>query len=113
MQFAPRIFIINSMDKIKKLIRYISKYGNVTKQFAAKFLLNIFEKNEFFALSDEKQEIIINNLISYFDTLIISFDKYGQLKNKQNKHITKKEIFKHIEIKTFDLMQMKDNLSIY
>ena len=101
------------MDKIKKLVRYISKYGKVTKQFAAKFLLNTFEKNEFFALPDEKQEIIINNLISYFDTLIISFDKYGQIKDKQNKNISEKEIFKHIEIKTFDLMQIKDKLKEY
>ena len=100
------------MDKVKKLVRYVSKYGKCTKQFAAKFLLIIFEKNNFFALPDEKQEIIINNLISYFDTLIISFDKYGIL-NKQNKHISKKEIFKHIEIKTFDLMQIKDNLKKY
>ena len=46
------------MDKVKKLVRYLSKYGKVTKQFAAKFLLNTFEKNEFFALPDEKQEII-------------------------------------------------------
>lgn len=101
------------MDKIKKLVRYISYYGNCTKQFAAKFLLNIFEKSEFFALPDENQEIIINNLISYFDTLIISLDKCGQLKNKQNKHISKKEIFKHIELKTFDLIQIKDNLKLY
>lgn len=101
------------MDKVKKLVRYISKYGKVTKQFAAKFLLTIFEKNEFFALPDEKQEIIIDNLISYFDTLIISFDIYEQIKDKQNKHISEKDIFKHIEIKTFNLMQMKDNLNIY
>lgn len=101
------------MDKVKKLVRYISKYGKCTKQFAAKFLLNTFEKNEFFALPDEKQEIIINNFISYFDTLIISFDRYGQIKDKQNKNISEKEIFKHIEIKTFDLMQIKDNLKKY
>lgn len=100
------------MDKIKKLVRYISKYGKCTKQFAAKFLLLVFEKNKFFALPDEKQEIIIDNLISYFDTLIISFDKYGQI-NKQNKHISEKEIFKHIELKTFDLVQIKDNLKKY
>ena len=101
------------MDKIKKLVRYISKYGNCTKQFAAKFLLAIFEKNEFFALPENKQKLIIENLISYFDTLIISFDKYGQIKDKSNKHISEKEIFKHIEIKTFDLVQMKDNLNKY
>ena len=101
------------MDKIKKLVRYISKYGKCTKPFAAKFLLAIFEKNEFFALPDEKQEIIINNLISYFDTLIISFDNTGLILNKQNKNISEKEIFKHIEIKTFDLVQMKDNLNKY
>lgn len=101
------------MDKIKKLVRYISKYGKCTKQFAAKFLLLVFEKNEFFALPDEKQEIIINNLLSYFDTLIIAFDTYGQQTNKQNKHISKKEIFKHIENKTFDLVQMKDKLKKY
>lgn len=101
------------MDKVKKLVRYISKYGKCTKQFAAKFLLNIFERNEFFALPDEKQEIIINNLISYFDTLIISFDNTGIIPNKQNKHISEKEIFKHIELKTFDLMQIKDKLKKY
>lgn len=101
------------MNKVKKLVHYLSKYGNCTKQFAAKFLLTIFEKNEFFSLPNEKQEIIINNLISYFDTLIISFDKVSVLSNKQNKHISKKEIFKHIEIKTFNLVQIKDNLKIY
>ena len=101
------------MDKITKLVKYVSKYGNCTKQFAAKFLLNIFEKNEFFSLPNEKQEIIIDNLISYFDTIIISFDKIGVLNNKQNKHISKKEIFKHIENKTFDLVQMKEKLKKY
>lgn len=101
------------MDKIKKLVRYLSKYGKCTKQFAAKFLLTIFEKNEFFTLPDKKQEIIISNLISYFDTIIISFDKVSILPNKQNKHVSKREIFKHIEIKTFDLIQIKDNLNIY
>ena len=101
------------MDKIKKLVRYISKYGKVTKQFAAKFLLNTFEKNEFFALPDEKQEIIINNLISYFDTLIISFDNTGIIPNKQNKHISEKEIFKHIENKVLSFMEIKNNLNTY
>ena len=101
------------MDKVKKLVRYLSKYGKVTKPFAAKFLFLVFEKNEFFALPDEKQEIIINNLISYFDTLIISFDKYGQIKDKQNKHISEKEIFKHIEIKVLSFIEIKDNLNIY
>lgn len=101
------------MDKIKKLVRYISKYGKVTKQFAAKFLLLVFEKNKFFSLPDEKQEIIINNLISYFDTLIISFDKYGQIKDKQNKHISEKDIFKHIENKVLSFIEIKDNLNIY
>ena len=101
------------MDKIIKLVKYVSKYGNCTKQFAAKFLLTIFEKNEFFSLPNEKQEIIIDNLLSYFDTIIISFDKIGVLNNKQNKHINKKEIFKHIELKTFDLVQMKEKLKKY
>lgn len=101
------------MDKIKKLVRYISKYGKCTKQFAAKFLLKVFDKNQFFALPNEKQEIIINNLLLYFDTLIISFDKIGMIKNKQNKNISEKEIFKHIELKTFDLVQIKDKLKKY
>ena len=101
------------MDKIKKLVRYISKYGKCTKQFAAKFLLLVFEKNEFFSLPDKKQEIIINNLISYFDTLIISFDKTSVLNNQQNKNISKEDIFKHIERKTYNLIQLKDNLKLY
>ena len=101
------------MDKIKKLVRYISKYGKCTKPFAAKFLLLVFEKNEFFSLPNKKQEIIINNLISYFDTLIISFDKVSVLKNQQNKNISEKEIFKHIERKTYNLIQLKDNLKLY
>ena len=101
------------MDKIRKLVRYLSKYGKCTKQFAAKFLLLVFEKNEFFSLPDEKQEIIINNLISYFDTLIISFDNTGVLNNQQNKNISKEDIFKHIERKTYNLIQLKDNLKLY
>lgn len=100
------------MNKVKKLVRYLSKYGKCTKQFAAKFLIIIFKKNDFFALPDKKQEIIIDNLISYFDTLIISFDKYGQIKNKQNKTISEKEIFKHIEMKIFDLIQIIDKVKI-
>lgn len=99
------------MDKIKKLVRYISKYGKCTKQFAAKFLLAIFKKNSFFALPDDKQEIIINNLISYFDLLVISCDNFGNINNKQQNHnITQKEIFKHIENKVFDLVQIKQHL---
>ena len=54
-----------------------------------------------------------NNLISYFDTLIISFDKYGQIKDKSNKHISEKEIFKHIELKVLSFMEIKNNLSTY
>ena len=99
------------MDKVKKLVRYISKYGKCTKQFAAKYLLTIFRKNDFFALPDEKQQIIIDNLICYFDTLIISCDNFGNINNKQQNHnITKIEIFKHIENKVFDLVQIKQHL---
>ena len=101
------------MEKITKLVKYVSKYGNISKQFAAKFLLTIFEKNDIFSLPDEKQEIIIENLITYFDTIIISHDKLGVISNKQSKHITKKEIFYHLESKTFNLMQIKDNLKRY
>lgn len=76
-------------------------------------MLLVFEKNEFFSLPNEKQEIIINNLISYFDTLIISFDKTGVLNNQQNKNISKEDIFKHIERKTYNLIQLKNNLKLY
>ena len=69
------------MDKVKKLVRYISKYGKCTNKFAANFLLTIFDKNKVFDLSNEKQEIIILNLLSYFDKIVIAFDKYGQLNN--------------------------------
>ncbi len=100
------------MNKIKKLVRYLSKYGNCTKKFAANFLLKVFDKNDFFKLPEYKQDIIINNLLSYFDTLIISFDTYGQI-NQQNKNISRKDIFKHIDLKTFDLMQIKDKLKKY
>lgn len=101
------------MDKVKKLVRYISKYGKCTNKFAASFLLTIFDKNKVFDLSNEKQEIIILNLLSYFDMIVISFDKYGQLNNKKNNNISEKEIFKHIEKKTFDLIEMKHKLKKY
>ena len=101
------------MDKVKKLVRYIAKYGKCTPKFEASFLLTIFDKNKVFDLSNEKQEIIILNLLSYFDKIVITFDKYGQLNNKKNNNISEKEIFKHIEKKTFDLIEMKHKLKKY
>lgn len=98
---------------VLKLVQYIAKYCKVTKQSAATFLFSIFEKNDFFKLPSLKQEIILNNLISYFDSLIISFDRYGQLPNQQNKNISEKEIFSHLESKVIDLIAIKKHLKKY
>ena len=76
-------------------------------------MLTIFDKNKVFDLSNEKQEIIILNLLSYFDKIVITFDKYGQLNNKKNINISETEIFRHIETKVFDLIEMKNKLKKY
>lgn len=100
-------------SRVLKLVQYIAKYCKVTKQFAAMFLLSIFEKNDFFKLPSLKQEIILNNLISYFDNLVICFDRFGQIPNQQNKNISEKEIFAHLEEKVIDLIAIKKHLKKY
>lgn len=100
-------------SRVLKLVKYIAKYCKVTNQFAATFLLSIFEKNNFFKLPSLKQEIILNNLISYFDNLVICFDRYGQIPTQQNRNISEKEIFAHIEQKVIDLVAIKKHLKKY
>jgi len=90
-------------NDLKTLVAYISKFGKVSKRFAATFLLNIFEKNNIFKLPNNKQKRVISNLLEYFESIIIIKDKYGHRVLKQSHNITTQEIFKHLQDKTKDL----------
>jgi hypothetical protein len=98
------------MQIVLKLIRYISKYCKISKQQSAQFLLNVLQENNVFALPENKQKVIFENLICYFDDIIICFDRYGKLENKQNKLISENEILNHIKEKVYNLVHLKSNL---
>ena len=93
---------------LKTLVIYISKFGNVSKKFAATFLIKIFEKNNIFKLPNNKQKRIISNLLDYFESIIIIKDEYGHRVLKQSHNITSKEIFEHLQDKTKDLKYIFD-----
>ena len=87
------------MQIVLKLVRYISKYCKISKQQSAQFLLNVLQENNVFALPENKQKVIIENLLSYFDNLILGIDT----PKKQNKHFNFLDIQNHIKNKVIDL----------
>ena len=104
--------IIFMKKKVFKLIKYLSKYGQISKSFAANYFIKICETYNIFNLPDEKQIILIDNLINYFESLVISFDKVGVI-NKTNKHITPKEILNHFQRKTKEFAEIESRLKLY
>ena len=94
------------MDNVIKLVKLVSKYANCTKTFAANFLLQVFLNHHIFDLPETKQNIIFENLITFFDDIIICFDRAGKLENQKNYLFNKKDIFIHIESKIKNLVNI-------
>lgn len=87
-------------NKVKLLVKKVSKFTNLTKSETAQFLLNTFSKCDLFELSNKKQKLVIENLLLFFDKLVCGVDTY----KIRNKHISENDILNHIENKTFDII---------
>ena len=86
--------------KIKLLLKRLQIYAGLkTKTKSTQFLLLVFKDNQFFKLPKNKQKVILENLLLYFDTLILGID----IPKKQNKHFTFLDIQNHIKNKVIDL----------
>ena len=95
------------------LIKYISKSTKISKNNAANFLFNTFEKSNLFALPLENQLLIINNLIEYFNSIVFQIDTITKInKSKVNKNLSTKEILSHIDNKTFELVNLHKDIKI-
>lgn len=99
---------------MKKLIKLLLKRlqifaGCKDKEIAAKFLLSVFSENDIFSLPEKNQKAIIQNLLSYFDTLICGIDTY----KKRNIHFSESDILNHIQQKVFDLKVIQKQVQIY
>lgn len=90
--------------KLFLLIKYISKILKISRKDSANLLIQIFDKSNFFQLSDKHQQIIIENLIFYFRELIFGIDKLGLNKNIRNKHFSDNDILEHLNSKVSDLV---------
>ena len=106
----PVLKLPNMKKDIKLLIKKLITFAGLkTKNNAANFLINLFNKNDIFSLPEKKQKIIIKNLLSYFDTLICGVESF----KKRNIHFSENDIINHIENKTFDLKAIIKNVSLY
>lgn len=86
--------------KLNFLLKRLKVFAGLkTKTKSAQFLLLVFNDTKFFELPETKQKIILENLLSYFDNLILGIDT----PKKQNKHFTFEEIQYHIKNKVIDL----------
>ena len=94
------INIYNREDLLKRLKVFA---GLKTKAKSAQFLLLVFNDTQFFKLPENKQKVIIENLLSYFDNLILGIDT----PKKQNKHFTFLDIQNHIKNKVIVLPPMQ------
>ena len=94
------------MDNVLKLVKLVSKYANCSRKFAANFLLQVFLNYHIFNLPETKQNIIFENLITFFDDIVICFDRAGKLENQKNYLFNKNDIFIHIESKIKNLVNI-------
>ena len=86
--------------KIKLLLKHLQIYAGLkTNIKSAQFLILVFKDTQFFKLPERQQKVILENLLLYFDTLILGIDT----PKKQNKHFTFLEIQNHIKNKVIDL----------
>lgn len=91
------------------LVKRITQFTNKNKEESAQLLLNVFSKYNVFKLPENKQLIIIKNLLSYFDLIVSGIETF----KKKNHLISEKDIIEHIENKTFDLVINSEKLIIY
>ena len=99
--------------KLFLLIKYLSKSLKISRKDSAKILLELFESTKVFNLSNEHQKLIIENLITYFQTLIFGVDKLGLNKNLRNKHFSDTDILQHLNSKVHDLVINCKYLKVY
>lgn len=95
--------------KIKQLVKYICKYTLLKKDDAINFLIALFDDALIFSLPEKKQLIIIDNLLVFFDTLIVRNDT-GY---KANKNFNSDDIIKHISNKVHSLSNNIKNVRFY
>lgn len=95
--------------KIKQLIKYICKYTDLSKDNAINYLIALFNDAFIFSLPEKKQLIIIDNLLVFFDTLIIRND----VGYKANKNFDTNNILHHITDKTHSLSNNIKNVKFY
>ena len=86
--------------KIKLLLKRLRIYAGLkTNIRSAQFLLLIFKDTQFFKLPEKQQKVILENLLFYFDNLILGIEN----SKKQNKHFNFLDIQNHIKNKVIDL----------
>ena len=86
--------------KLNLLLKRLKVFAGLkTKAKSAQFLLLVFNDTQFFKLPEKQQKVILENLLSYFDTLILGIET----PKKQNKHFTFLDVQKHIKEKVFSL----------
>lgn len=86
--------------KLNLLLKRLKIYAGLgTKVKSANFLLLLFNDTQFFKLPEKQQKVILENLLSYFDTLILGIDT----PKKQNKHFNFLDIQNHIKNKVINL----------
>ena len=86
--------------KLNLLLKRLKIYAGLkTKAKSAQFLLLVFNDTQFFKLPEKQQKVILENLLLYFDTLILGIE----IPKKQNKHFSFLDIQNHIKNKVIDM----------
>ena len=92
--------------QLNLLLKYLQKFaGFKNKKQAANFLLIVFADTQFFDIKELNQKMILENLLSYFDTLI-----YNKDTKKVSRFADTNTIKKHIICKVNDLINYPDKL---
>lgn len=86
--------------KLNLLLKRLKVFAGLkTKAKSAQFLLSLFVDVQFFKLPEKQQKAILENLLFYFDTLILGLDT----PKKQNKHFNFLDVQTHIRNKVKSL----------
>ena len=90
--------------KLFLLIKYVAKIFKIPRKDSANLLLTLFSNYNVFTLPDNKQKLIIENLILYFRSLVFGIDKLEINKNIRNKYLSDTDILEHLDSKIQDLV---------
>lgn len=91
---------------INKLLFNLCKFADFkSKKTAANYLILLFNDTKFFKKNEITQKEILNNLLSYFDTIIYNSDT-----KKVTNKIDANEIKKHIIYKVTNLCNYPQKL---